>query len=59
MRRAIIWTNADQIHWRVYAALGGDELIAVLHVLTWFFNSLARLRYDCTFHYIYIYMYDI
>ena len=23
MRRAIIWTNADPIHWRMYAALGG------------------------------------
>ena len=22
---AIIWTNADPIHWRIYAALGGDE----------------------------------
>ena len=26
MRQAIIWTNADPIHWRIYAALGGDEL---------------------------------
>ena len=25
-RQAIIWTNADPIDWRVYAALGGDEL---------------------------------
>ena len=24
--QAIIWTNADLIHWRIYAALGGDEL---------------------------------
>ena len=23
---AIIWTNADPIHWRIYAAPGGDEL---------------------------------
>ena len=22
----IIWTNVDQIHWCIYAALGGDEL---------------------------------
>ena len=28
-RQAIIWTNADPIHWRIYAALGGDELIKV------------------------------
>ena len=25
MRQAIIWSNADLIHWRIYAALGGDE----------------------------------
>ena len=24
--QAIIWTNADLIHWRIYAMLGGDEL---------------------------------
>ena len=23
-RQAIIWTNADPIHWRIYAALWGD-----------------------------------
>ena len=25
-RQAIIWTNADLIHWRIYATLGGVEL---------------------------------
>ena len=25
-RLAIIWTNADLIQWRIYAALGGNEL---------------------------------
>ena len=25
-RQAIIWTNADPIHWRIYAALGRDGL---------------------------------
>ena len=25
-RQAIIWTNVDPIHWRIYAALRGDEL---------------------------------
>ena len=25
-RRAIIWTNAGPIHWRIYAVIGGDEL---------------------------------
>ena len=27
-RQAIIWTNADLIHWRIYATLGEDELMA-------------------------------
>ena len=26
-RQAIIWTNTDLIHWRIYAVLGEDELI--------------------------------
>ena len=25
-RQAIIWTNTDLGHWRIYAALGGNEL---------------------------------
>ena len=25
-RWAIVWTNADPIHWRIYASPGGDEL---------------------------------
>ena len=25
-RQAIIWTNADLVHWCIYAVLGGDEL---------------------------------
>ena len=28
-RQAIFWTNADLIHWRIYAALGGSELICL------------------------------
>ena len=26
-RQAIIWTNTDLIHWRIYAELEGNELI--------------------------------
>ena len=26
-RQAIIWTNVERIHWRIYAAQGGDKLI--------------------------------
>ena len=25
-RQAITWTNADPIHWRIYAVLEGDDL---------------------------------
>ena len=32
-RQAIIWTNADSIHWRIYATLAGDELSSVAHIL--------------------------
>ena len=24
-RQAITWNNVDPVHWRIYAALGGDE----------------------------------
>ena len=29
MRQAINWTDADQIHWGIYAALGLDELLTL------------------------------
>ena len=38
-RQAIIWTNVDPIHRRIYAALGGDELTAFSYdeiVSSWF-----------------------
>ena len=31
-RQAIIWTVTDAIHWRIYAALGGDELNPLIGV---------------------------
>ena len=39
-RQAIIWTNADPINWRMYVALGGDELMC------WRYQSLV-LRHWC------------
>ena len=27
MRQVVIWTNADSIHWRIYATLEGDEFM--------------------------------
>ena len=29
-RQAIIWTNADPIHWRIYAVLGGDDSLVLM-----------------------------
>ena len=26
--KPFIWSNSDPIHWRIYAALGGDELMS-------------------------------
>ena len=33
-RQAIIWTNADSIHWRIYAALGRDGFITGLEKIS-------------------------
>ena len=30
LRQAITWTNAEPVHRRIYAALGGDELTVFL-----------------------------
>ena len=32
-RQAIIWTNADPIHWCIYAALGGDKFNSLIYYL--------------------------
>ena len=34
-RQAITWTNADPVRWRIYAALGGDELRRRVFVYSW------------------------
>ena len=33
-RQAIIWINADLIHWCIYAPLGGDELNGLLSLIS-------------------------
>ena len=38
-RQAIIWTNAHPINWRIYTALGGDELIHSVHIC-WYSQML-------------------
>ena len=50
-RQAIIWTNAAPILWRIYAALGGDELNSkrltaksgnvVMNVSLWNFSGIS------------------
>ena len=55
---AIIWANVDEIHWRVYAALGGDELKAcMLSIKTYWYNtwyntiqSLSFIWHELQFH---------
>ena len=51
-RQAIIWTNADPIHWHIYAALRGDELS--LHVLENAFD-IKKERETLTQNIIYIF----
>ena len=33
-RQAIIWSDADPVHWRIYMALGGDELNTQGQIIT-------------------------
>ena len=42
-RQVIIWTNADPIHRRIYAALGGDELTHHLPLVPHIFVFLSRV----------------
>ena len=40
----IIWTDADRIHWRIYVALGGDEMHPWQAINEWYpFNPTVRL----------------
>ena len=48
-RHAIIWTNADLIYWRIYAALGGDEWMSINKrrcIFLCFFNQFSLWRND-------------
>ena len=46
--QAIIWTNVDLIHWRVYAALGGDGLNSIYSDQA-VFNTLKTQQNDLYF----------
>ena len=39
-RQAIIWTNDEPIHWRIYAALGGDKL-----TLVWLYHTSLQISW--------------
>ena len=48
-RQAIIWTNADPIQWRIYAALGemsewklNQAISRFIHIVDWAFGSSAE-----------------
>ena len=44
-QQAITWTNDDPVYWRIYAALGGDELIHRGRVTRIWISKLGRHRY--------------
>ena len=51
MRQAIICTNADRIHWRIYAALWGDELKSVTDTHTfWDYSAYAPSQWETVLH---------
>ena len=52
-RQAIIWTNADSLRWRIYAALVGDELIT--HIL----GSMSMYGSISNKHPCHFYLYNI
>ena len=43
-RQAIIWSNADPIHWRIYAALGG-RWVNEIAVISGYLNTISALRF--------------
>ena len=47
------WTNADPVHWRIYAALGGGELFThvvtcCLHLYIWYMISYSMCQHVST-----------
>ena len=51
-QQAIIWTNADSIHWSIYVALWGDELrnnwwvTSILHFIIFFSGAPQTWRHN-------------
>ena len=54
-RQVIVWTNADPIHWRIYAALGADELNIAMEFITYSLNH--RGDRTLTYHWNKSYMF--
>ena len=56
-RQAIIWTNADPVHWRIYVALGGDKLRSLLFWRAIDLNIQSQIYYASAFrrrrHYVF------
>ena len=44
-RQAITLTNADPAHWRIYAALGGEELNSTFGTTSWNYIFLKKARW--------------
>ena len=42
-RQAITRTNADRFRWRIYAALGGDELMRPSHMRYTVFGAIGEI----------------
>ena len=42
-RQAIFWTNSDPVHRRIYASLGGDELMGHLNVKNFFLEMIIAV----------------
>ena len=54
-RQAIIWTNADPIHWRTYAAqrrdgLDRDNMVVILQTIFSIFLQWQSLNFLFNFH---------
>ena len=41
-RQAIFWTNADPVHWHIYAALGGWVKVLKAYTVCWELTSIIQ-----------------
>ena len=50
--KPFIWTNADPVHWRIYAALGGDEWIHSVAVTSQLANGSTAFIWKLHCHWL-------